>query len=176
MKSNNQGVKEKFNQTDSATTQQSEVPHPGEYLKLCSLQRNRCTKTKKHGPMKEQSKTPEKELSDEERDNLSDAEFKTPVIRMLTEMIQFSCKMKEEMKATESEIKKNIQGTNSEGKETRTQISDMEQKEEIKLNPNRMKKQEFKKLERLRNLWDNLKHSNIRITGVPERRRIRARN
>ena len=32
-----------------------------------------------------------------------------------------------------------------------------------------MKKEEFKKYEeRLRNLWDNLKHSNIWITGVPE--------
>ena len=32
-----------------------------------------------------------------------------------------------------------------------------------------MKKQEFKKNEeRLRNLWDNLKCSNIRIIGVPE--------
>ena len=33
-----------------------------------------------------------------------------------------------------------------------------------------MKKQEFKKkkMERLRNLWDNFKHSNIRIIGVPE--------
>ena len=36
-------------------------------------------------------------------------------------------------------------------------------------NQNRMKKQEFKKNEkRLRNLWDIFKHSNIRITGVPE--------
>ena len=32
-----------------------------------------------------------------------------------------------------------------------------------------MKKQDFKKKEeRLRNLWDNFKHSNIRIIGVPE--------
>ena len=32
-----------------------------------------------------------------------------------------------------------------------------------------MKKQELKKNEeRLRNLWDNLKHSNIQIIGVPE--------
>ena len=36
--------------------------------------------------MKEQIKTPEKEISDEEIDNLSDAEFKTMVIRMLTHM------------------------------------------------------------------------------------------
>ena len=31
-----------------------------------------------------------------------------------------------------------------------------------------MKKQEFKKMKRLRNLWDNYKHSNIRIIGGPE--------
>ena len=32
-----------------------------------------------------------------------------------------------------------------------------------------MKKQEFKKnKERLKNLWDNFKHSNIWIIGVPE--------
>ena len=38
--------------------------------------------------MKEQIKTPEKELSNEEIANLSDAEFKTLVIRMLTEMVE----------------------------------------------------------------------------------------
>ena len=31
-----------------------------------------------------------------------------------------------------------------------------------------MKKQEFKKMRRLRNLQDNFQHSNIRIIGVPE--------
>ena len=30
-----------------------------------------------------------------------------------------------------------------------------------------MKKQEFKKMKRLRNLWDNFKHSNIWVIGVP---------
>ena len=58
--------------------------------------------------MKEQIKTPEKELRDEEINNPSDAEFKTLVIRMLTELIELSCKMKEEMKATQHEIKQNI--------------------------------------------------------------------
>ena len=38
--------------------------------------------------VKEQIKTPEKELRDKEIDNLSDAEFKILVIRMLTEMIE----------------------------------------------------------------------------------------
>ena len=49
-------------------------------------------------------------------------------------------KMKEEVKAIQSEIKENIQGTNSEGKETRTQINGLEQKEEKNFNQNRMKK------------------------------------
>ena len=82
--------------------------------------------------MREQIKTPENELSDKEIANLSDAQFKTLVIRMLTEVIELSRKMKKEMKATQSEIKQNIQGTNSEGKETRTQINNLEQKEKNK--------------------------------------------
>ena len=94
--------------------------------------------------IKEQIKTPKKELIDEEIDNLSDGEFKTLVIMILTELIELGCKMKEEMKATQSEIKQNIQGTNSEGKETRTEIDNLEQEEETS-NWNRMKKQEFKK-------------------------------
>ena len=41
--------------------------------------------------MKEEIKMTEKELSDEEIDNLSDAEFKTLVIRMLTEIVEYGC-------------------------------------------------------------------------------------
>ena len=41
--------------------------------------------------------------------------------------------MEKEMKATQSEIKQNIQGTNSEGKETGTHINNLEQKEEINI-------------------------------------------
>ena len=85
--------------------------------------------------MKEQIKTPEKELSNEEIVNPSDAEFKTLVIRALTEMIEYCQKIKEELKAIQSAIQKNIQVTNSEGKETRTQIKDLEQKEEINIQP-----------------------------------------
>ena len=69
--------------------------------------------------VKEQIKTPGKELSDEEIANLSDAELKTLAIRMLTEMTEYGHKIEEEVKAIQSEIKKNVQGTNSEEKETR---------------------------------------------------------
>ena len=66
--------------------------------------------------MKEQNKTPERELNEMEIANLSDAEFKTLLIRMLRELIGYSNNIREEMKVTLSEIKKNPQGTNSEGK------------------------------------------------------------
>ena len=85
--------------------------------------------------MKEQIKAPKIELSNEEITNLSDAEFKTLLIRMLTEIVEYGWKIEEEVKVMQSEIKKNVQGTNSEGKETGTQINDSDQKEEINIQP-----------------------------------------
>ena len=71
---------------------------------------------------------------------------------MPTEMIEFSCKMKEEMKAIQSEIKENIQGTTHEGKETGTQINDLKQKEEINIQSEQNKETRIQKNEeRLRN-------------------------
>ena len=48
-------------------------------------------------------------------------------------MVEYDCKIEEEVKAKQSEIKPNIQETSSEGKETRTQINNLEQKEEINI-------------------------------------------
>ena len=120
--------------------------------------------------MKEQIKAPEIiQLSNEEIANLSDAEFKTLVIKMLTEMVELSHIMKEETKATQSEIKQNVQGTNSDGKETRTQINDLEQKEEINIQPEQDEETRIQKNEeRLRKLWDSFKRSNMGTLGVPE--------
>ena len=50
--------------------------------------------------MKEQIKAPKIELTDEEIAKLSDAEFKTLVIRMLTEMVEYGCKIEEKVKFT----------------------------------------------------------------------------
>ena len=52
---------------------------------------------------------------------------------MLTDLTELGQKMKKQIKYTQNEIKQNIQGTNSDGKETRTQINDLEQKEEINI-------------------------------------------
>ena len=116
--------------------------------------------------MKERSKT--SELSDEEIANLSDGELKALVIKMLTELIELGQKMKEQMKDTQNEIKQNIQGTNSHRKETKTQSNDLEQKEEMNIQPDQNEETRIQKKWRLKNLWDNLKCSNIRIIGVPE--------
>ena len=81
--------------------------------------------------MKQQIKAPEKiQLSDEEIAQLSDAQFKTLVIRMLTELLEYGCKIEEKMKAMKSEIKENVQGTNNDGRETGTQINSVDPKEE----------------------------------------------
>ena len=98
--------------------------------------------------MKEQTRGPEKiQQSNEERANLSDAELKTLVNRMLTELVEFGRKLDEQMKAMLRETKENVQGTNSDGKETGTQINGVDQKEETS-NQKRMKKQEFGKMRR----------------------------
>ena len=85
--------------------------------------------------MKEQIKTSEKVLSEEEIANLSDAQFKTLVIRMLTELVEYDYKLEEKVKAMESEIKENVQGINNDGQEISTQINGLDQKEKINIQP-----------------------------------------
>ena len=59
--------------------------------------------------MKEQLKAPEKiQLSSEEIACLSDAQFKTLVIRMLTEMVECGCKIEEKVKAMTNDMKENV--------------------------------------------------------------------
>ena len=120
--------------------------------------------------MKEQMKAPEKiQLSDKETANLSDAQFKTLVIRMLTELVKYSHKLDEKMKATQSEIKENVQATNSDWKETvlKSMVC-TKRKEERNIQPEQNEETRIQKNERLRNLQDILKRSNIWIIGVPE--------
>ena len=93
--------------------------------------------------MTEHFKAPEKiQLSNEEIANLSDAQFKTLVIRKLTELVEYGHKLDEKMKAMLRETKENVKGTHSDGKETGTQINGVDRKEETS-NQKRMKKQEF---------------------------------
>ena len=82
--------------------------------------------------MKEQNKTPEKELNKMEIGSLSDAEFKTLVIRMLKELsedLSSIKKIQSEMKDTLIEIKNTLQGNNSGVDVAENQIKDLEHKQ-----------------------------------------------
>ena len=52
---------------------------------------------------------------------------------MLTGVVEYGHKIEEEVKAMQSEIKENVQGTKSDRKEIRTQINNLEQKEDINI-------------------------------------------
>ena len=68
---------------------------------------------------------------------------------MLTELVESVRKLDEKMKPMLRETKENVQGTNSDGKKTGTQINGVwtRRKEETS-NQKRMKKQEFRKMRR----------------------------
>ena len=72
---------------------------------------------------------------------------------MLTELVEFGCQLDEKMKAMLRETKENVQGTNSEVKETGTQINGVDQKEERNIQPQKNEETRIQKHEeRLTNL------------------------
>ena len=120
--------------------------------------------------MKEQIKTPEKELNKVEISNQSDPEFKTLVIRMLKELSEdlSSIKSQSEIKDAPIEIKNNLQGNNSTVDEAKNQINDLQPKE-AKNNHAEQEEKRIQKNEGTKSsLWDNFKRSNICFIGVPE--------
>ena len=89
-------------------------------------------------------------------------------------MVEFGHKLDEKMKAMLRETQENVQGTNSDGKETRTQINGVDQKEERNIQPEKNEETRIQKnKERLRNLQDIFKYLNHRGS---RRRRGRPRN
>ena len=104
--------------------------------------------------------------------NLSDAQFKTLVIRMLKGLSEDLSSIKKtlsEMKDTLIEIKNNLQGNNSKVDEAENQINDLEHKE---VKNNHAKQQEEKGIKKnetsINSLWDNIKRSHIPLLGAPE--------
>ena len=99
--------------------------------------------------MKEQIKTPEKELNKMEINNLWYAEFKTLVIRMLKELsedLNSIKKIQSEMKYILIEIKNDLQGNNSRMGEANNKINDLEHKEA----KNNQSEQQEKKIQKTR--------------------------
>ena len=103
--------------------------------------------------MKEQIKTPEKELKEMEISNLSDAKFKTLVISMFTKELSEDPnsikKIQSETKYTLIEMKNNLQRNNSRVDEGKNQINDLEHKE---AKNNQSEQQEEKRIKKMRTM------------------------
>ena len=96
--------------------------------------------------MTEHFKAPEKiQLSEEEIANLSDAQFKILVIKMLTEFFEFVQKVDEKMKPMLRETKENVQGTIVMGRKLELKSTVWTRRKKETSNQKRMKKQEFQK-------------------------------
>ena len=82
-------------------------------------------KKKKNGPQERTDQSSGNNTTKRQRDSQP---ITTLVIRMLTELVEFGCKLDEKMKTMLR--KENVQGTNSDRKETGTHINGVDQKEE----------------------------------------------
>ena len=80
---------------------------------------------------------------------------------MLIELVESGHKFDEKMKAMLTEAMESVQGTNSDGKETGTQINTVDQKEGRNIQPEKNEETRIQKKneESLRNLQDIFKHS-----------------
>nr|KAF6369227.1 hypothetical protein mMyoMyo1_010608 [Myotis myotis] len=127
--------------------------------------------------MREQEKSPEKELNEMKANKLPDTEFKAMVIRMIQEHSEnFNIMKKDtktirknqsEMKDTLTEMKNNLQGIKSRVDEAKNQISDLAHREAKKKHHSEQQKEKLtpKHVESVRSLWDNFKDANISIMG-----------
>ena len=99
--------------------------------------------------MKEQIKAPKKiQLSEEEIANLSDAQFKTLLIRTLTELVEFGRKLHEKKKAMLRETKEMYRETIVMGGKLGLNSTLWTRRKKETSNQKRMKKQEFGKMRR----------------------------
>ena len=67
---------------------------------------------------------------------------------MLAEMVEYGHILEGKIKAMKSEIKENLQGNNSDRKETGTQVSSLERKGEINIRPEQNEETRIQKMRR----------------------------
>ena len=137
--------------------------------------------------MKEQEKTPEKQLNEVEIGNHPEKKFRIMTLKMIQdrrkrmeakiEKMQemFNKDLQElkskqtEMNNTITEMKNTLEGINSRITEAEEQISDLEDRMvEFTASEQNKEKRMTKNEDSIRELWDNIKCNNIRIIGVPE--------
>ena len=133
--------------------------------------------------MKEQGKNPPDQTNEEEISSLPEEEFRAMIVKMIQnlgnrmEKIQETFyKDLEELKGkqtmmnnTINEIKNSLEGINSRITEAEGLVSDLEDKIVEISTTEQNKEKRMKRIENsLRDLWDNIKLTNVRIIGVPE--------
>ena len=129
--------------------------------------------------MKEQIKTPEKELNELEISNIANAEFKTLVIRMLKEFgedVSSIKRIQSETKDALIEIKRSLQGNNSRVDEAEIQINGLENKGGKKHAEQQEEKRIQKNEDSRRSLWENFQEVQHLHHKGTRRRRERVRN
>ena len=138
--------------------------------------------------IKEQGKNPPDLTNEEEIGSLLEKEFRIMIVKMIQNLGNRIDKMKETfnkdleelkrnqamMKNTINEIKNTLDGINSRITEAEEQISNLEDKIVEITTAEQNKEKRMKRTEdSLRDLWDNIKRTNIRIIGVPEEEEIK---
>ena len=133
--------------------------------------------------MNEQGKNPPDQTNEEEIGTLPEKEFRVMIVKMIQNLANRMEKIQEtfnkdleELKSkqtvmnnTINEIKNSLEGTNSRITEAEERISDLEDKIVEITTAEQHKEKRMKRIEdSLRDLWDNIKCTNIWIIGVPE--------
>ena len=135
--------------------------------------------------MKEQTRNTEVQINEEKRGKLPEKEFRIVIVKMIKNLENKMEKMQEtinkdleelknkhtETNNTITEIKNILEGINSKISEREEQISELESKmvEITSEEQNKVKRTKTTE-DSLRDFWDNIKSTNIRIIGVPEKK------
>ena len=137
---------------------------------------------------KEQGKNPPEQRNEEEIGSLPEKEFRVMTVKMIQNLGNRMEKIQgtfnrdlEELKSKQTvmnnainEIKNSLEGIKSRKTEAEEQISDLEDERVEITTTEQNKEKRMKTIEdSLRDLWDNIKCTNIQIIGVPETKRKR---
>ena len=137
-------------------------------------------KQKVMSQMKGQDKTPEKQLNEVEIGNLPEKEFRIMIVKMIQDlrkrmeakiekMQEMFTKDLQELKNKQTEMNNTLEGINSRITEAEEWINDLEDRMvEITATEQNIEKRMKRNEDSLRDLWDNIKCTNIHIIGVPE--------
>ena len=140
---------------------------------------------------KEQDKNPHEQINEEEIGKPPEKEFRVIIVKMMQNLRNRTEKIQEKfnneleklkskqtvMNNTITEIKNTLEGINSRITEAQERISELEDRMVEITATEQNKEKRMKGMEDgLRDLWDNIKRTNVRIVGVPEKEEKKKRS